>query len=102
MDTAARIALAATLTLIFVGAPALIAIIRRHPERRTIFALSPLALFSFLLWGALLIWAAGGKKNDGVIGRYADRIRHDRRFPLLVGALVAIGVAGAAYALTRG
>ena len=102
MELATRISLAVAIAIVFFGGPALIAIARRHPERRTIVRLTPLALVSFLLWFALLIWAVGGKKNDGVIGRYAERIRGHRRFPLVVAALVALGLASAAYAMLHG
>lgn len=102
MDQTTKIAVLIAAVAMFVTTPALIALARRHPERRTILALTPLAALSFLLWFALLVWAAGGKRDDGVIGRYADRIRRARGFPYLVGGLVVLGLAAGAVAMARG
>ena len=54
--------------------------------RRDIALLSIASLFSFALWIALMAWAAGGARNDGVIGRFMG----DRR----TRRLVHLGVAG--------
>lgn len=85
--------------LLFIFAPMLIAYATRHPERKRIAALNPLALLSFLLWGALIVWAVGGKRDDSVIAQFVEKQR--RHLPLVVTVLVVAGVAGGAYALTQ-
>lgn len=97
-----RLVLVLALTVgffVFMFAPLLIAYATRHPERRRIAALNPLALLSFLLWGALIAWAVGGKRNDSVIAQFVEKQR--RHIPLVVTLLVAAGVAGGAYAWTQ-
>ncbi|TRW15210.1 superinfection immunity protein [Glacieibacterium frigidum] len=84
---------------LFMFAPMLIAYATRHPERKRIAALNPLALLSFLLWGALIAWAVGGKRDDSVIAQFVEKQR--RHIPLVVTILVVVGVAGGAYAWTQ-
>lgn len=72
--------------------PVGIAYARRHPERRTIAALTPGAFLSFILWAALLAWAVGGQRNDSVIGKYADRLKSSGWLVPLALALVAGGI----------
>jgi 4-amino-4-deoxy-L-arabinose transferase-like glycosyltransferase len=85
----------------FVLTPVAIAFVRRHPERRTILKLAPLALFSFILWGALIAWAASDKRDDSVIARYVAKIRQRNLMPAIVGGLVVIGAVGSAVTLLR-
>lgn len=85
--------------LLFIFAPTVIAYAMRHPERKRIAALNPLALLSFLLWGALIAWAVGGKRDDSVIAQFVEKQR--RHLPLVVTALVVFGVAGGAYAWSQ-
>lgn len=87
--------------LIFNFLPTLIAYARRHPERRLLASLNVLSLLSFLLWVALFVWAVGGKRDDGVISRFVGNPANRRRLGVAVAALVGIGVATTAYALTR-
>ena len=75
--------------------PAIIAFTTRHPERRTIAALAPGGILSLILWAALMAWAIGGKRNDSVIGRYADRLKGSG---LLLPAAIALVAAGLATA----
>jgi len=84
---------------VFMFAPMLIAYATRHPERKRIAALNPLALLSFLLWGALIVWAVGGKRDDSVIAQFVEKQR--RHIPLVVAVLVVVGVAGGAYAWSQ-
>jgi len=84
---------------VFLAIPALIALLRRHPDRRLIGRLTPLTLLSFLLWVALLVWAASDKRDDAVIGRYIARLRGSWHFGAAIGVLVALGLAGSAYSL---
>lgn len=74
--------------VVFNFLPMCVAYVSRHPFRRDIALLSILSLFSFALWVALMVWAAGGAKNDGVIGRFMGNARTRR--------LVQLGVAGIA------
>lgn len=74
--------------VVFNFLPACVAVVSRHPYRRDIAVLSVVSLFSFALWIALMVWAAGGARNDGVIGRFMGN-RRTRR-------LVHLGVAGVA------
>ena len=85
--------------LVFNFIPAIIAFARRHPERRLIAGLNPLSLLSFLLWFALLAWAVGGKRDDGVIGRFVGSEGNRKPLVALVAILVGIGVSATAYAL---
>lgn len=100
--TTDRLGLLAVLVLgaaLFVMAPGIAAYVMRHPERRRIAALSPLTALSFLLWGALLVWAIGGKRDDSVIGRFVEGQRG--RLKWVVVALVVGGVAMGAYAWSQ-
>ncbi len=72
--------------------PGMIAYARRHPDRALIAKLNILALLSFLLWLALMIWVLGGTRNDAVINRFV----HSRaQRPLLIGLLVVLVGGGA-------
>ncbi|RJY08248.1 hypothetical protein [Aurantiacibacter aquimixticola] len=93
------IAVAVGVTLLFCGLPVMIAFGRRHPDRRTIAKLSPLALLSFALWFALILWAATDRKDDSIVARYIDRIQKRNLGPWIVGGLVFIGLAGTAASL---
>lgn len=77
-----------------IATPALIALVRRHPERRLIYKLSPLSTFSFILWGALIVWAASDQRNDGIVSKYVERLRANNRLPWVIVALLALGVVG--------
>lgn len=86
-------------TALFVAAPALIAMIRQHPEKRLIAKLSPLTLFSFILWFALIAWAWTGKEDDAVISRYVAKLRANNMLPWLIVGLIALGLIGTAATL---
>ncbi|WP_156457634.1 hypothetical protein [Altererythrobacter sp. Root672] len=90
------VALVAMLALFaaFLAAPPLIALVRKHPERKLIYKLTPLTIFSFILWVALIVWAASDKRDDAVISRYVARLRGSGRLSWVVGAIVLVGVAG--------
>lgn len=85
----------------FIAAPAVIALVRKHPERRLIYKLSPLALLSFVLWFFLLAWACTGTRNDAVISRYVMKLRDNRHLPLAIASLVVLGLIGSLAALLR-
>lgn len=84
---------------LFITIPVLIAYARHHPERRLIAKLSVGSLFSFVLWGALIAWAASDQRDDAVISKYVARLRERNLLPLAVGGLVAIGLLGGALTL---
>jgi membrane protease YdiL (CAAX protease family) len=86
---------------LFITLPALLASVRQHPERRLIYKLTPLALFSFLLWLVLIAWAWTGKRNDAVLSRYVVKLRDNNRLPLMVALLVVLGLAGSLLTLLR-
>ena len=88
-------------TLVFVGIPPLIALVRRHPERQLIYKLSPLTLVSFILWGALIVWAASDRQDDAIISKYVARLRESGRFKWVIVLLVVVGVAGGLFAVLR-
>ena len=90
-DRLALLAMLVAGVALFVMLPALIAYATRHPERRRIAGLAPLGALSFLLWGALLVWAIGGRRDDSVIARFVDRQRKG-----LVWVVVALVVGGLA------
>jgi uncharacterized membrane protein YpjA len=92
----ALIAVFALVTLILF-VPALIAVARRHPDRKLIGRLSPLTLVSFVLWAALLVWAVSDQRDDAVISRYVARLRGSRHFSMAIGFLVMAGAAGTAW-----
>ncbi|MEO5772648.1 MAG: hypothetical protein ABIQ32_00840 [Sphingomicrobium sp.] len=79
---------------IFVALPALIAILRRHPERQLIVKLSPLSFFSLILWFALIAWAVTGNQDDATISRYVAKLRRNNRLPLVITTLVLVGLVG--------
>lgn len=83
------IATGAVLILNFV--PSIIALVRRHPEGRTIAALNIASLVSFLLWGALLAWAVGGGRS-GTIDRFLADPRNRQRGMLVLGGLFLTGL----------
>lgn len=80
--------------LFYLAAPALAAFFTRHPERRLIYRLAPLALLSFLLWLALLAWALTGQRDDALISRYVAKLRGSNRLPMAIALLVFAGLAG--------
>lgn len=86
---------------LFLATPTIIAFARQHPERRTIARLSVFGLFSFVLWTALLVWAASDKRDDGVIAKYVARLRQRRLLPRIVGGPVIVGAIGSAITLLR-
>lgn len=88
--------------VLFIAAPALIALVRRHPERQLIYKLSPLCAFSFILWGALIVWAASDKRNDGVISKYVAKLREKNSLPWVIAALLGLGVLGSTFVFLRG
>jgi len=96
---AGGIGIAVALALNFV--PTIIAFVRRQPERRLIGQLNILSIFSFLLWMALIAWAAGGKRNDSVINRFIGRPGQRGRLIAIVATLVGLGIATTAYAVTK-
>ncbi|KLI63199.1 superinfection immunity protein [Aurantiacibacter marinus] len=85
--------------LLFCAIPVAIAWGRKHPDLRTIAKLSPLALLSFALWIALIVWAATDKRNDSVVSRYIEKVRERNLGPWIVGGLVLFGVATGAFSL---
>lgn len=85
----------------FLAAPALIAWLRKHPDRKLIYKLSPLAMLSFLLWFALIAWAASDQRDDAVISKYMTKLRANNRLPILVALLVAGGLAGSLFMWLR-
>lgn len=80
--------------------PTMIAYARRHPERRLIGQLNVLSILSFLLWMALIAWAAGGARDDSVIAKFVGAPGQRKRLGWLVVGLVGLGVASTAYALS--
>lgn len=87
--------------VIYLAAPALVALVRRHPERSLIYKLSPLSLLSFILWLVLIVWAFTGRSNDAIISRYVAKLRGSNRLPLAIILLVALGLAGSFLPLLR-
>jgi amino acid transporter len=85
----------------YLAAPALIALVRRHPERGLIYRLSPLSLLSVILWFALIAWALTGQRDDAVIARLVARLRRTNRLPLAIGLLIILGVAGSLLPMLR-
>nr|WP_310523354.1 superinfection immunity protein [Polymorphobacter sp.] len=88
--------------LAFNFVPAMIAYARHHPERALLARLNILSLLSFLLWFALLVWAVGGKRDDGIINRFVGNAENRGWLIGLVVLLVGIGVGTTAYALATG
>jgi hypothetical protein len=89
------VALAAAMIMV-VGLPAAVAAVRKHPERRLIYKLTPFAVLSFVLWGVLLAWAITGVRDDAVMSRLFARARRNRYLPAMVGTLVVAGMIGTA------
>jgi hypothetical protein len=87
--------------LVFNFVPTLVAFARRHPERRLIGQLNILSIFSFLLWAALIAWAAGGKRNDSVINHFICGPGQRGRLVAIVATLVGLGVATTAWAVSK-
>jgi hypothetical protein len=85
--------------VIFISFPAMIALIRGHPDRKTIYRLSPLTIASFVLWFALVVWAASDKRNDATISRYVAKMRSSNQFGFVIGSLVVLGIIGAILAV---
>lgn len=83
----------------YLAAPALPALIRRHPERHLIYRLSPLTLMSFILWIALIAWAVTGHRDDALMSRHVAKLRGSNRLPLAIILLVLVGMAGSAVTL---
>lgn len=94
------IGVAVLVVLVLNFIPSAIAVARRHPEQRLLVQLNILSLLSFLLWFAQLVWAAGGKRDDGIIARFTSKANR-RQLTVVVAALVAAGVGSTASALTR-
>ena len=88
-------------TLVYLAIPAVIALLRRHPERRLIYKLIPLTLLSFLLWFGLIAWAFTGQQDNALISRYVAKLRENNRLPWLIAALVVLGLAGSLFTLLR-
>ena len=102
MEARAVAILAAVIALaLYLAAPALVALLRRHPERKLIYKLSPLTFFSLLLWAALIAWGASGRRDDALISKYVAKLRNNNRLPLVVALLVAAGLASSALMLLR-
>jgi hypothetical protein len=80
--------------------PTMIAYARQHPERRLIGQLNVLSIFSFLLWMALIAWAAGGARDDSVIAKFVGEPGRRQKLVGLVVVLVGLGLASTAYALS--
>jgi len=87
--------------VIVLGAPAFIALVKRHPERRLIYQLTPLTLLSFTLWAVLLAWAFTGNRDDAIISRWVMKLRANNRLPLAITLLVLAGLAGSLITLLR-
>ena len=86
--------------LVFCAVPVIIAFARGHADKRTIAKLSPLAIFSFALWFALIVWAATDKRDDSIVSRWIERAKDRNMGPWIVGGLVAFGMLGAIVATT--
>lgn len=74
--------------------PLCVAIVSRHPFTGDIAFLSILSLFSFALWVALMVWAAGGARNDGVIGRFMGKPRTRRLVQIGAAGIAALSIGG--------
>jgi hypothetical protein len=66
-----------------------------------IYKLSPLSLFSFVLWLVLVAWAFTGKRDDAIISRYVARLQENNRLPIVITLLVLFGLAGGLLPLMR-
>lgn len=96
VDIVTVLAITLPVLLLFIAVPVAVAFARRHPERRTILKLAPLGLLSFILWGALLAWAASDRRDDAVIAKWIARVRGNGMLPWIVGGLLVLGVGSTA------
>jgi hypothetical protein len=87
--------------VILTAIPPIVALARQHPERQLIYKLSPLSLFSFVLWLVLVAWAFTGKRDDAIISRYVARLQENNRLPIVITLLVLFGLAGGLLPLMR-
>lgn len=83
--------------VVFNFLPACVAYVSRHPDRRRLALLNILSLFSFALWVALMVWAVGGKRDDGIINRFMGDARNRRWV-----TLGAAGIAAFSFGSTLG
>lgn len=98
-ETTLAIAFVAMFAIAVNFLPSAVAFGRGHPDRKLLAQLNVLSLLSFLLWLALLVWAAGGTRNDVVINRF---VHSKAARPLLVGLIVVLvggGIAATALAV---
>jgi len=79
--------------------PSAIAYVDRHPDRHLLASLNVMALFSFILWIALMGWAIAGSSEHPIIRRFVGSPRQRRRLVASAVALVMAGSAGTAWAL---
>ena len=93
------LALGIGILVLFCAIPVIIAYVRGHEDKRLIAKLSVLGVLSFALWFALVVWAATDKRDDSVVSRWIEKVKDKNLLPWIVGALVAIGLAGAAFSL---
>jgi hypothetical protein len=89
------------LLAVYLAVPPLVAAFRRHPERKTIYKLTPLTLLSFLLWVALIAWAGSKQHDDALIQKYVRKLRDRNLLPWVIGSLVALGVVGSLATMLR-
>ncbi len=78
--------------VVFNFLPACVAMVSRHPQRGLIALLNIVSLFSFALWIALMVWAAGGERNDTIIGRFINDPRYREGLKLGVASLAAFSM----------
>lgn len=62
-DNLGSLVIMVSLAIIVVFAPTAIAILRHHPNRRLIAAVNFPALFSWIAWLGILIWAITGRRS---------------------------------------
>lgn len=99
-DKIVALVIVLSLFVAYVAAPPLIAWVRKHPERKLIYKLTPLTLLSFLLWVALIGWAASDRRDDAVISRYVAKLRESGRLPWAIAVVVLVGLAGSLVTLS--
>lgn len=87
--------------VVYLAIPAIIALVRKHPERRLIYKLIPLTLLSGILWLVLIAWAYTGQRDDAVISRWVARLRGNNRLPVAIALLVLAGATGSFFTLLR-
>ncbi|MGB3167811.1 MAG: superinfection immunity protein [Alteraurantiacibacter sp.] len=90
------IAVTGIVMLLFCLLPVIIAYARGHHDKRLIAKLSPLAILSFALWFALIVWAVTDKRNDSVVSRWIEKVKDRNLLPWIVGALVLLGIVATA------